>query len=88
MSILTNLLSGGAAKLVSSVGGVIDNLHTSKEEKLEAEEKIKDLDQKLVLMHNGWEVFDFWYNEMPELWNQKKYTENDAKNSIIRIVKW
>ena len=35
MSILTNLLSGGAAKLVSSVGGVIDNLHTSKEEKLE-----------------------------------------------------
>ena len=43
MSILTNLLSGGAAKLVSSVGGVIDNLHTSKEEKLEAERKIKDL---------------------------------------------
>ena len=43
MSILTNLLSGGAAKLVSSVGGVIDNLHTSKEEKLEAERKIKEL---------------------------------------------
>ena len=43
MSILTNLLSGGAAKLVESVGGVIDNLHTSKEEKLEAEAKIKDL---------------------------------------------
>jgi len=43
MSILTNLLSGGAAKLVSSVGGVIDNLHTSKEEKLEAETKIKDI---------------------------------------------
>ena len=43
MSILTNLLSGGAAKLVESVGGVIDNLHTSKEEKLEAERKIKEL---------------------------------------------
>ena len=43
MSILTKLLSGGAAKLVESVGGVIDNLHTSKEEKLEAEAKIKDL---------------------------------------------
>jgi len=40
---LGNLLSGGAAKLVSSVGGVIDNLHTSKEEKLEAERKIKEL---------------------------------------------
>jgi len=43
MSILTNLLSGGAAKLVESVGGVLDNLTTSKEEKLEAEAKIKDL---------------------------------------------
>jgi hypothetical protein len=43
MSILTNLLSGGAAKLVESVGGVLDSLTTSKEEKLVAEAKIKDL---------------------------------------------
>ena len=40
---LGNLLSGGAADLVKGVGGVIDNLHTSKEEKLEAEQKIKEL---------------------------------------------
>ena len=32
-----------AADLVKNVGGVIDNLHTSKEEKLEAERKIKEL---------------------------------------------
>ena len=43
MSILTKLFSGGAADLVKGVGGVIDNLHTSKEEKLEAEQKIKEL---------------------------------------------
>ena len=43
MSILTNLLSGGASKLVDSVGGGLDNLTTSKEEKLEAERKIKEL---------------------------------------------
>ena len=43
MSILTNLFSGGAAELVKGVGGVIDNLHTSKEEKLAAEAKIKTL---------------------------------------------
>ena len=43
MSILTNIFSGGAAELVKGVGGVIDNLHTSKEEKLEAERKIKEL---------------------------------------------
>ena len=40
---LGNLLSGGAAELVKGVGGVIDNLHTSGEEKLEAERKIKEL---------------------------------------------
>ena len=38
---LGNLLSGGAAELVKGVGGVIDNLHTSEEEKLEAEQKEK-----------------------------------------------
>ncbi len=43
MSILTSLFSGGATELVKGVGGVIDNLHTSKEEKLEAEKKIKEL---------------------------------------------
>ena len=43
MSILTKLLSGGAAKLVESVGGVLDNLHTSKDEKLAAALKIKEL---------------------------------------------
>ena len=40
---LGKLFSGGAADLVKGVGGVIDNLHTSKEEKLEAERKIKEI---------------------------------------------
>ena len=43
MSILGTIFSGGAKDLVEGVGGVIDNLHTSKEEKLEAEQKIKEL---------------------------------------------
>jgi hypothetical protein len=43
MSILGTIFSGGAKDLVEGVGGVIDNLHTSKEEKLEAEYKIKEL---------------------------------------------
>ena len=43
MSILTKIFSSGAGELVKSVGGVIDNLTTSKEEKLEAERKIKGL---------------------------------------------
>ena len=40
---LGGLFSGGAADLVKGVGGVIDNLHTSKEEKLEADRKIKEI---------------------------------------------
>ena len=43
MSILTNIFSSGATELVKGVGGVIDNLHTSKEEKLAAEQKVKEL---------------------------------------------
>ena len=40
---ISKIFSAGAADLVKNVGGVIDNLHTSKEEKLEAERKIKEL---------------------------------------------
>jgi len=43
MNILGMLTGGGVKDLVEGVGGVIDNLHTSKEEKLEAEQKIKEL---------------------------------------------
>jgi len=43
MNILGQIFSGGAKELVEGVGGVIDDLHTSKEEKLEAEQKIKEL---------------------------------------------
>ena len=43
MSIIGKIFSAGAGELVKNVGGVIDNLTTSKEEKMEAERKIKDL---------------------------------------------
>jgi len=43
MNVLAKIFSSGAGELVKSVGGVIDNLTTSKEEKLEAERKIQDL---------------------------------------------
>jgi|TARA_R100000084_G_scaffold66386_1_gene28967 hypothetical protein len=43
MGVLSKIFSSGATELVKGVGGVIDNLHTSKEEKLAAEQKIKEL---------------------------------------------
>ena len=63
MSILTNLFAGGAAALVKGVGGVIDNLHTSKEEKLEAEQKIQALiaDHQAKMEQN---ITDRWSADM------------------------
>ena len=43
MNILGMLTGGGAKDLVKGVGGVIDSLHTSEEEKLEAAQKVKEL---------------------------------------------
>ena len=63
MSILTKLFSGGAADLVKGVGGVIDNLHTSKEEKLAAEQKIKELvAQYEIEMEKN--ITDRWKSDM------------------------
>jgi hypothetical protein len=46
MSILSKIFSGGAKELVKGIGGVIDELHTSADEKLAAELKIKELISK------------------------------------------
>ena len=43
MNILKMFTGGGAKDLVEGIGGVVDNLHTSEEEKLEANQKIKEL---------------------------------------------
>ena len=63
MSLLTKIFSSGAGELVKNVGGVIDNLHTSKEEKLEAEQKIKELvAQYEVEMEKN--ITDRWKSDM------------------------
>jgi len=43
MNVLSKIFSSGATELIKGVGGVLDNLTTSKEEKLEAERKVKEL---------------------------------------------
>ena len=43
MSILSKVFSAGAGKLVENVGGILDNLTTTKEEKLAAQAKIKNM---------------------------------------------
>ena len=43
MGLLQKVFSSGAGKLIIDVGGVLDDLTTSKEEKLAAQQKIKEL---------------------------------------------
>ena len=66
MSILGTIFSGGAKDLVEGVGGVIDNLHTSKEEKLEAEQKIKELiaNYEIEMEKN---ITDRWKADIPAI---------------------
>ena len=63
MSIINKLLSGGASKLVDSVGSVLDNVITTDEEKLEAKRKLKEL----ILSHEAElqkNVTDRWKADM------------------------
>ena len=43
MGLLKKVFSSGANELVKSVGGILDNLTTTKEEKIAAQQKIKEL---------------------------------------------
>ena len=63
MSIINKIFSGGANKLVESVGGVLDNLTTTKGEKAEAKRKLKEL----ILSHEAemqQNVTDRWKADM------------------------
>ena len=63
MNILGMLTGGGAKDLVEGVGGVIDNLHTSEEEKLEANQKIKELVSNYEVEMEK-QITDRWKSDM------------------------
>ena len=63
MGVLNKLFSGGASKLVESVGGVLDNVITTDEEKLEAKRKLKEV----ILSHEAEmerNITDRWQADM------------------------
>ena len=63
MSILNKIFSTGATELIKGVGGIIDDLTTTEEEKLTAEEKIKDM----ILGYEGEmqrQVSERWKSDM------------------------
>ena len=63
MGIIDKLISGGASKLVDSVGSVLDNVITTDDEKLEAKRKLKEL----ILSHEAQmekNITDRWSADM------------------------
>ena len=63
MGILGKIFSSAGGELVESVGGVLDTLTTSKEEKLEAKRKLKEL----ILKHEAEmdkQITDRWNADM------------------------
>ena len=63
MGLLNKIFSGGASELVNSVGGVLDSLSTTKEEKLEAKRKLKEM----ILSHQAQmesNITDRWKADM------------------------
>ena len=63
MGVLNKLFSGGVSELVNSVGGVLDNLTTTKGEKAEAKRKLKEL----ILSHEAQmekNITDRWSADM------------------------
>jgi len=74
---INKLLSAGAANLVKSVGGVLDNLTTSKEEKLAAEYKIKD-------MIMGYEAE--MQKQVTERWKVDMNSDSWLSKNIIPLV--
>ena len=63
MGILNKLISGGASKLVDSVGSILDDVITTDDEKLETKRKLKEL----ILNHEAQlqkNVTDRWKADM------------------------
>ena len=63
MNILGMLTGGGTKDLVEGVGNVIDDLHTSEEEKLEAAQKVKELVSNYEVEMEK-QITDRWKSDM------------------------
>ena len=52
-------------------------------------QKMKDEDQRIVLEGNGWQVVDFWYFKMPNLFdsNRTEKKDFDAALECLKVIK-
>ena len=50
-------------------------------------QSMKDKDQKIILEGNGWKVYDLNKWDIPELWDNKKYSNIVARKALLREMK-
>ena len=80
---ITKLFSSGATKLVEGIGGVLDELITSKDEKLAAELKIKELIAKHEVEMEK-EISSRWSADMAsDSWLAKNVRPLEKEISVI-----
>jgi len=58
MSFISNLFSGGAGELVKSIGGVVDNLVTTKGEKMQLDNEMRKAEQEYQLKDKELDIKD------------------------------
>lgn len=79
MGWFTDLFTSGFAKVVDSVGGVIDNLHTSDDEKLAAKQKLtEEMNRFQAIMLEAQAQYD---KQITERW------KSDNEHTITRLVR-
>ena len=50
-------------------------------------QSMKDKDQRILLEGNGWKVYDLNKHSIPELWDKKQYTKEEAKRALLREIR-
>ena len=85
MSIISKIFSGGATELVKGVGGIIDNLHTSKEEKLEAEKQIKDMNGRLLSVNKKLDNKNFIDRAPKDIIKHEKQKKENYKLDLSKL---
>ncbi len=48
--------------------------------------RLKDEDQRIVLEGNGWKVLDFWFYDMPNLYDQNP-TKKKTEEAVFEVLK-
>ncbi|MEO5572644.1 MAG: hypothetical protein ABIT08_01390 [Bacteroidia bacterium] len=85
MSFITDLFSGGASKLVDSIGGTLDKVITTKSEKMQLENEMKkaEMDYQLELQKLSVEERRMMYEDLGSARHREEVVQQSATASKL-----